>query len=120
MGVKSSGSKSSMSATTSILSKSRTAPTTWYLPVRSSARAVLRPRPDDVPVTTTSFLSPNFALAAMSRCMSPTLGILKFASCLKAAAVAATARSLVSEPRIVETQPANELCLSPHTLYARR
>mmetsp|Transcript_21649 Transcript_21649/g.58198 ORF Transcript_21649/g.58198 Transcript_21649/m.58198 type:complete len:220 (-) Transcript_21649:780-1439(-) len=30
-----------------------------YFPVRSRARAVLRPRPDEVPVTTTSFLSPK-------------------------------------------------------------
>mmetsp|Transcript_38843 Transcript_38843/g.101822 ORF Transcript_38843/g.101822 Transcript_38843/m.101822 type:complete len:244 (-) Transcript_38843:1053-1784(-) len=57
--VKSSGGRSSISATSSILSTSRTAPTTWYFPVRSRARAVLRPRPDEVPVTTTSFLSPK-------------------------------------------------------------
>lgn len=43
----------------------RTAPTTWYLPVRSRAAVVLRPSPEDVPVMTTSFLSPNFSSAAI-------------------------------------------------------
>ena len=35
-------------------------------PVSSSAFAVLRPRPDDVPVITTSFFSPNCAFTAAS------------------------------------------------------
>ena len=33
---------------------SRTAPITWYSPVRNKAKAVLRPKPDDVPVRTTN------------------------------------------------------------------
>lgn len=65
IGVKQSMSNSSTSATASILSRSRTPPTTWYWPVRSSARAVIFPSPDDVPVITTSFFAPNLEFACI-------------------------------------------------------
>ena len=79
-----------MSATSSILSKSRTAPITWYCPVRSSARAVLRPRPEDVPVTTTIFLSPKRSLASMLLKMSFGRGIFQLAMNLNALAASAS------------------------------
>ena len=61
-------------ATTAILSTSLTAPTTWYLPVLTKARAVFLPRPEEVPVTTTSFLSPNLARASRSALTPPMDG----------------------------------------------
>ena len=67
-------SKSSISATTAILSTSLTAPTTWYLPVLTKARAVFLPNPEEVPVTTTSFLSPNLARASRSALTPPMDG----------------------------------------------
>ena len=51
--------------------------------MRKSARAVLRPRPDDVPVITTSFLSPNLSLASMRRRMLLGVGIFQLAMNLK-------------------------------------
>ena len=86
MAVKLSSGKSSISATSSILSRSRTAPTTWYLPVRSSAFAVFRPRPDDVPVTTTSFLFPNFFSASILLKTSDGRGTFQLAMNLNAVA----------------------------------
>ena len=98
MAVKHSGSNSSISATTAILSMSRTAPTTWYLPVRTNARAVFRPSPDDVPVTMASFLSPNLARASIASCAPLMDGSLKLLSCLNAPAAVASA-STILRPR---------------------
>ena len=56
------------------------------------ARAVFRPRPDDEPVITTSFLSPNLALASISFCMPPSDGIFQFAICLNPEHIVTTIR----------------------------
>ena len=62
-----------------------------HLPVRSRARAVARPSPDEVPVITTSFLSPNISLACLALRVLPTVGIFQSAINLKPEAVASTA-----------------------------
>ena len=88
MAVKRSVSKSSISATTAILSTSLTAPTTWYLPVLTKALAGLLPIAGTSRVTTTSFLSPNFARASRSALTPPMDGSLKLENCLKPATAA--------------------------------
>ena len=66
-----------------------------HLPVRSRARAVARPSPDEVPVTTTSFLSPNISLACLALSVLPTVGIFQSAMNLKPEAAARTPSSRV-------------------------
>ena len=43
----------------------------------------MRPSPDDVPVITTSFLSPKIFFASCLRAMSPGVGIFQLAMNLK-------------------------------------
>ena len=63
--------------------------------VRRRARAVLRPRPDEVPVTTTSFLPPN--LASMRLVCPRRAGICKLRPAAGATAAASARRSLMLE-----------------------
>ena len=54
-----------------------------HRPVRSSALAVFRPSPEEVPVTTTSFLVPNFWVAFFPFIASSIDGIFQLDMNLK-------------------------------------